>query len=131
MTAPLAPSSLAFAACAWPANPESMAGHCPQEIGAIDLYDEAGRLLDRLDLSGDHHSLAIDLAHIIPYLLAYPCAIVILTHRHPSGRAAPSEADIITTRAFAGLLRLLGMHLHDHLIDGGSTRFSFRDAGLI
>ncbi len=131
MTAPFAPSNLAYAARLWPAAPETVASHGEREIGAIDLYDKAGQLLDRLDLSGDHHSLAIDLAHIIPHLLAYPCAVVILTHRHPSGQAAPSEADIITTRAFAGLLRLLGMHLHDHVIDGSDTCFSFRETGLI
>jgi len=106
--------------------------HCgARELGALDVYDADGRLVDRLDLAGDHDSLAIDLAHIVPRLLAYSCATVILHHRHPSGLAEPSDADIITTRAFAGLLRQLGIRLHDHLIEGGSARFSFRVQGLI
>lgn len=113
-------------------------GPCPPgriglacETGALDLYDADGRLIDRIDLAGDHHSLAVDLAHVVPRLLAAPCRAVVLRHRHPSGRAEPSEADIHATRAFAGLLRLLGMRLHDHVIEGGDERFGFRAHGLI
>ena len=102
-----------------------------EEVGALDLYDQYGKLLARIALAGDHHSLAIDLAHVVPQLLAYPCRAVILMHSHPSGRAEPSESDFLATRAFAGLLRLLGIALHDHLILGGETRFSFRAAGLL
>lgn len=105
--------------------------HHARELGALDVYDADGHLIDRLDLIGDHDSLAIDLAHIVPRLLAYSSAAVILHHHHPSGLAEPSDADIMTTRAFAGLLRQLGIRLHDHLIEGGTTRFSFRVHGLI
>ncbi len=101
------------------------------ELGAVDLYDAQGLLIERIALVGDHHSLAIDLAHLLPRLLACPCKLVILHHSHPSGRIEPSEADITATRAFAGLLRLLGMRLHDHVIQGGQARFSFRAEGLI
>jgi hypothetical protein len=101
------------------------------ELGALDLYDAEGWFIARIELAGDHHSLAIDLAHVVPDLLALPCTAVVLHHCHPSGRAQPSEADIHATRAFAGLLRLLGMRLHDHVIIGGDARFSFRDEGLI
>jgi DNA repair protein RadC len=107
------------------------AHHDERELGALDVYDADGCLIDRLDLIGDHDSLAIDLAHLVPRLLACSCAAVILHHRHPSGFAEPSDADIITTRAFAGLLRQLGIRLHDHLIEGGAARFSFRAQGLI
>ncbi|MBT2185455.1 JAB domain-containing protein [Sphingobium nicotianae] len=101
------------------------------ELGAVDLYDAQGLLIERITLIGDHHSLAIDLAHLVPRLLACPCRTVILHHSHPSGRAEPSEADIAATRAVAGLLRLFGMQLHDHVIVGAQARFSFRGEGLI
>jgi DNA repair protein RadC len=104
---------------------------CGCELGALDLYDEAGCLIERIELAGDHHSLAIDLAHVVPRMLASPCRIVVLRHRHPSTRAEPSEADIRATRAFAGLLRLLGLYLHDHVIEGGDASFSFRAQGLL
>jgi hypothetical protein len=101
------------------------------ELGALDLYDADGWFIERIELAGDHHSLAIDLAHVVPGLLALRCKAVVLHHCHPSGQARPSEADTQATRAFAGLLRLLGMQLHDHIIIGGKARFSFRDQGLI
>jgi DNA repair protein RadC len=101
------------------------------ELGALDLYGADGWLIERVDLVGDHHSLSIDLAHIVPRLLASRCKTIVLHHCHPSGIARPSEADIVATRAFAGLLRLLGMRLHDHIICGGGNCFSFRAQGLI
>ncbi|OJY67064.1 MAG: hypothetical protein BGP16_17835 [Sphingobium sp. 66-54] len=101
------------------------------EHGALDLYDARGRFLTRIDLTGGRHVLTLDLRRLLPHLLAYPCAAVILRHRHPSGIAAPSRADIATTRALTTLLHLLGIRLHDHLIEGGRDQFSFRAEGLI
>lgn len=101
------------------------------EHGALDLYDARGRFLTRIELAGSRHMLALDLRHLLPHLLARPCAAVILRHRHPSGIAAPSRADIATTRLLANMLHLLGIRLHDHLIEGGRDQFSFRAEGLI
>ncbi|MBN8817976.1 MAG: hypothetical protein J0I80_04550 [Sphingomonas sp.] len=113
------------------ADPRSYLQPCGCELGALDLYDASGCLIERLELIGDHHSLAIDLAHVVPRILATPCRIVLLRHCHPSEQSEPSEADIHATRAFAGLLRLLGLHLHDHVIEGGRSAFSFRTHGLL
>jgi DNA repair protein RadC len=90
-----------------------------------------GWLIERIAPVGDQHSLAIDLAHVMPHLLALRCFSVIIHHSHESGNSGPSEADVAATRAFAELLRAIGMRLHDHLITGGSTVFSFRREGLI
>jgi len=101
------------------------------ELGALDLYDAHGLFIDRIALAGDRQEIVIDLRHLVPRLLAYPCACIILRHRHPSGLATPSHSDIATTRIFADLLRLIGIHLHDHLIEGAGQAFSFRAEGLI
>jgi hypothetical protein len=111
--------------------PHSPHGPAQCELGALDLYDIEGHFIERIELIGDHHSLAIDLAHLVPRLLASACKAVILRHLHPSGIAEPSDADLIATRAFAGLLRLLGMRLHDHIIEGAGSLYSFRSEGLI
>lgn len=111
--------------------PDSPADLALREQGALDLYDAQGDLIERIALAGEHDMLAINLAHIVPRLLAMGCAAVILHHSHPSGCAEPSAGDIVATRAFAGLLRLLGMHLHDHRVTGGADCFSFRDNGLL
>jgi len=101
------------------------------ERGALDLYDAHGQFLLRITLTGDRHMLVLDLRQLLPHLLAHPCATVILRHRHPSGIAEPSRTDIATTRLFASLLHALRIRLHDHLIEGGSSQFSFRAEGLI
>jgi len=103
----------------------------PREHGALDLYDEEGRLIARMAFSGDRHGIAIDLAHLVPGLLATRCRLVILRHSHPSGNPEPSDSDIAATRAFASLLRLLGVHLHDHVIEAASGCVSFRLRGLL
>lgn len=104
---------------------------CDIERGALDLYDAQGLFLARIELAGGRHMMTLDLRRLLPHVLARPCAAVILRHRHPSGIAAPSRADITTTRAFANMLHLLGIRLHDHLIEGGRDQFSFRGEGLI
>jgi DNA repair protein RadC len=117
---------------AWGLPPRDASATRPAcELGAIDLYDSKGRLIERIELTGNHHSLAIDLAHVIPRMLSLPCRTVILRHAHPSGLPTPSETDVAATRAFAALLRMLGMRLHDHVISGGTQRFSFRAQGLL
>jgi len=102
-----------------------------REHGAVDLYDASGALIERIAFTGERHHLAIDLAHLVPRLLATRCRCVVLRHSHPSGCPEPSAADIEATRAFAGLLRLLGLHLHDHIIEAGARRFGFRASGLL
>ena len=101
------------------------------ELGALDLYDAHGLFLGRITLEGDRHMLALDLRTILPLLIASSCTAVILRHHHPSGNAAPSRADITTTRRFANLLELLDIRLHDHLIEASRGQFSFRAEGLI
>ena len=41
---------------------------------------------------------------------------VILAHNHPSGVAAPSEADIAITKQLVEAGKILGVHLVDHII---------------
>lgn len=106
-------------------------GHREIELGALDLYDAGGWFLDRITFAGDREALFLDLRQLMPPLLSYPCTCVILRHRHPSGFVAPSQADIVTTRSFADILRLLGIKLYDHLIEGPGRQFSFRAEGLL
>jgi DNA repair protein RadC len=48
--------------------------------------------------------------------LAYSAAAVILVHNHPSGNAAPSDADIAITHQLREAGKLLGIDLIDHII---------------
>lgn len=54
---------------------------------------------------------------------------LIVVHNHPSGDPSPSQADIAMTHHLSEGAQTLGLVLHDHLIIGRSSEFSFRANG--
>lgn len=56
---------------------------------------------------------------------------VILCHNHPSGNIKPSEADTNLTRKMKEGGKLLDITIHDHVITGENSYFSFADEGLL
>jgi DNA repair protein RadC len=61
-------------------------------------------------------------------IMSAASALVVM-HNHPSGEAAPSEADIRATRELIGAGRLLKMELLDHIIIGCQCHSSLRALG--
>ncbi|MCH6259327.1 hypothetical protein MLD52_22425 [Puniceicoccaceae bacterium K14] len=63
--------------------------------------------------------------------IALNAAGLVIVHNHPSGDADPSESD----KEFTGNLKDItdkgGMQLHDHIIIGDDSYFSFSDAGFL
>lgn len=60
----------------------------------------------------------------------------VMVHNHPSGDAAPSNADINCTRRVQSAAELMQVALLDHVIigkaaPGRSEYFSFREAGIV
>lgn len=54
---------------------------------------------------------------------------LIIAHNHPSGNIQPSVQDRAVTQALANAGKILGVHLHDHLILGlNGKRFSFAES---
>jgi DNA repair protein RadC len=56
---------------------------------------------------------------------------LVLAHNHPDGPPAPSEDDVRLTRQLYVAGRLMGILVHEHIIIGRDSHFSFRDAGLL
>ncbi len=56
---------------------------------------------------------------------------IILAHNHPSGHVRPSDADIRLTRTIQDIAKFVDIPVHDHLIVGEGSVFSFREEGLI
>ncbi|TVQ38973.1 MAG: DNA repair protein RadC [Geminicoccaceae bacterium] len=56
---------------------------------------------------------------------------LILVHNHPSGDPTPSPQDSEMTRNLAQTLKRIGVSLHDHVIAGANTSFSFRSHKLL
>lgn len=63
--------------------------------------------------------------------LLHNAAKIILAHNHPSGLAAPSQADKEVTNLIKQALELVDIEVVDHVIVGQPNNFSFAEAGLL
>lgn len=68
---------------------------------------------------------------VVTAALQHHAASLFLVHNHPSGEPRPSQADHALTRQLVGACRLVGITIHEHLIVGDNTYFSFADHGYI
>ena len=63
--------------------------------------------------------------------LRHHAAAVILVHNHPSGLARPSQADVELTRLAREALRVVDVHLLDHLVVAANRVVSMDELRLI
>jgi DNA repair protein RadC len=68
---------------------------------------------------------------VILAALRHHAAGLFLVHNHPSGEPRPSKEDKLVTRQLLHACRLVGITVHEHLIIGDNTYFSFADHGHI
>jgi len=68
---------------------------------------------------------------ILRRALEVGASAMILVHNHPSGDPTPSDADRAMTERIRQGAEALSLVLHDHLIIGASTEYSFRANGLL
>jgi DNA repair protein RadC len=68
---------------------------------------------------------------VVKAALAHNAAAVLLAHNHPSGAPAPSEADVLLTRALAQALALVEVRVLDHFIVAGHQVHSFAEHGQL
>ncbi|MFN0130809.1 MAG: JAB domain-containing protein [Verrucomicrobiales bacterium] len=55
----------------------------------------------------------------------------IVSHNHPSGNPAPSQADLDLTRRLNEAASIAGMPLLDHVVTNGKEYWSFREHGML
>ncbi len=58
-------------------------------------------------------------------------AALIFAHNHPSGDPEPSPADFAITRQLVFACQTVGITVHEHIVIGANTYFSFADQGHI
>ncbi len=68
---------------------------------------------------------------IVKRSLAHNAASVIFAHNHPSGEAAPSQADRALTTALADALALVDIRVLDHFIVAPGASLSFAEQGIL
>ncbi len=68
---------------------------------------------------------------IVKRSLTHNAASVIFAHNHPSGEAAPSQADRALTTALADALALVDIRVLDHFIVAPGASLSFAEQGIL
>ncbi len=68
---------------------------------------------------------------VVSAALGHHSAALIFAHNHPSGDPKPSAEDISITRQLVFACRVMGITVHEHLVIGDGSYFSFADQGYI
>ena len=102
-----------------------------ERVRVLHLDSRNQLLRDEVMSEGTVDQSAIYVREVAKRALELSSSAVILVHNHPSGAAEPSRQDIHMTREVAAALAKLDIALHDHIIIGGDTHYSFRGAGLL
>ncbi|MBU0995426.1 MAG: DNA repair protein RadC [Proteobacteria bacterium] len=76
-------------------------------------------------------SSAVYPREVIKAALQHKAASMIFAHNHPSGDPAPSPEDYAITRQLVFSCHLMGVVVHEHIIIGSDSYYSFADQGLI
>jgi DNA repair protein RadC len=63
--------------------------------------------------------------------LELSASAIILVHNHPSGDTTPSDPDIVMTRKVADACEAISVVVHDHVIIGRNSEYSFRENGQL
>ncbi|RQO31609.1 hypothetical protein DBR32_06550 [Taibaiella sp. KBW10] len=81
--------------------------------------------------SGGLTATTVDIKFILRSALQHLASKIIISHNHPSGSLAPSDADKRTTQKIKQAAMLMDILLVDHLIIAEQSYYSFADEGLI
>lgn len=96
------------------------------------FLDTRNRLLaDEPQARGTVNHTPVYPREVVKRALELHATALILVHNHPSGDPTPSREDIDMTRAVARAAETLSVALHDHVIIGNGTTFSFRRENLL
>ena len=68
---------------------------------------------------------------VVRAALDFHAAAVIFAHNHPSGDPQPSPEDTAVTRRLIQACSLMDITVHEHIVIGNGTYFSYADSGLI
>ena len=105
--------------------------HLPREVLGIAGLDHRGRLLCERRLQGHAFGVVTTPIALLPTVLTSGAVACVLIHNHPSGRLAPSLADLAFTERFQQAAEVCGLQLLDHVILATTGWVSLREAGWL
>lgn len=81
--------------------------------------------------SGTLCAVNVSIRRIVDDAVRRRCVSVVLAHNHPSGFAIPSAEDRAFTQELRAALRLMDIHLMDHIIVADGDYVSFAQSGYL
>ena len=120
-------------------SPESVVDYLTHSMKGLKrehfkvLYlDGMNRLIADEDVStGTVGQAMVYPREVMKSALRHSAAGLILAHNHVSGDPKPSQDDIRITEKLSNAASLFDIVVHDHILIGGNSYFSFADKGLI
>lgn len=100
-------------------------------FGALWLNAQNKLISDEVIFFGTLNQTAVHPREVVKKALACNAASLVCYHNHPSGNAAPSEADRHLTTMLQNALQLIEVRLLDHIIVGGLDTYSFAEHGSL
>jgi DNA repair protein RadC len=101
-----------------------------EQFRGLYLNNRNRLVADEVIAIGTLTSAVIHPREVFRPALTHHAVSVIIVHNHPSGDPEPSPEDIELTRQLHQAGQILGMELLDHVVVGGDSWFSMRDADL-
>ena len=103
-----------------------------REHFSVLFLDTRHRLIQCETLSvGTIDAASVYPREVVKRALALNAAAIILTHNHPSGIPAPSNADAAITRRIADACALVDVRVLDHLVVGEGPAVSLAALGMM
>ena len=107
-------------------------GRKEQEWFAVILLSARQQVMDVLGLAvGSLSQVDIHPRELFREAIRRGAHSIIIAHNHPSGDAAPSDADIALTRRMAQVARMVGIPLLDHLVVTPTDSASLAALGML
>ena len=109
----------------------TLAHRAIEEFRVLFLDRKNNLIADEQQGSGTVDHVPVYPREIIKQALQLNASALILIHNHPSGDPTPSSEDINMTDEIVSAASVLGLTVHDHMVIGKSSEFSFRAEGLL
>lgn len=103
-----------------------------REVFTVLYLDAQNRLIEaETPFYGTLTQTSVYPREVVRRALHHNAASVMFAHNHPSGRADPSQADMVLTCRLKDALALVDVQTLDHFIVAGFGIFSFAEQGIL
>lgn len=97
-----------------------------EEFRLLFLNKKNILIADEVMATGTIDQTAVYPREVVKRCLFYEAGAIILVHNHPTGNSKPSNADIELTSHIVQACKTINVSVHDHVIIGHNSYYSFK-----